>query len=145
MLHLKDEPVPKELCDAVIPPLVFMLEQLFLDYIGNETDEYNQILQFLNEYHANLSVRVIAEYFGRSVSHISHLFKTKSGFSISEYRNKLRLRDAEKLLRKTDLPVTQIALDTGFCDTSYFVRLFKKAYGQSPLQYRKLELSAKQI
>ncbi len=136
-LHLKDAAVPKELCDSVIPPLAFMLEKLFLDYIENETDEYNQILQFLNEYHANISVSQIAAYFGRSVSHISHMFKTKSGISVSEYCNKLRLRDAENLLRKTDLSITQIALDVGFCDTSYFIRLFKKSYNCSPLQYRK--------
>ncbi len=136
-LHLKDEPIPKKLCDALIPPLAFMLEGLFLQHIRNETDEYNQILQFLNEYHANITVSQIADYFGRSVSHISHLFKSKSGISISEYCNRLRLQDAEKLLLGTTLSVTRIALDTGFCDTSYFIRLFRKAYKQSPLQYRK--------
>ena len=122
----------------MIPPLSCMLERLFYEHRENETDEYNQILQFLNEYHANISVSHIAEYFGRSVSHISHLFKSKSGISVSEYCNRLRLCDAEKLLRKTNLSVTQIALDVGFCDTSYFIRLFKKRYNQSPLQYRKV-------
>lgn len=136
-LHLKDEPCPKDFCDTVIFPLALMLEQLFTEYGENETDEYNQILQFLNEYHANISVARIADYFGRSVSHISHMFKAKSGMSVSQYCNVLRLRDAEKLLRTTDIPITQIALDVGFCDTSYFIRLFRKAYKQSPLQYRK--------
>lgn len=136
-LHLRDEPVPKELCDVLIPPLALMLEQFFLEYAENEKDEYNQILQFLNEYHSYISVAQIAVYFGRSISHISHLFKSKSGFSISEYCNRLRLRDAEKLIRTTSLSITQIALDVGFCDTSYFIRTFRKKHGITPLQYRK--------
>lgn len=136
-LYLKDEPIPKELCDTLIPPLALMLEKLFYEHIKRDADEYNKILQFLNEYHTNISVSQIAEYFGRSVSHISHMFKSKSGMSVSEYCNKLRLRDAEKLLRRTALPVTEIALDVGFNHTSYFIRLFKEAFKTSPLQYRK--------
>jgi len=136
-MYLKDEQIPKKLCDTLILPLALMLEKLFLEHAKRDADEYTKILHFLNEYHTNISVSQIAEYFGRSVSHISHMFKSKSGMSVSEYCNKLRLRDAEKLLRKTALSVTEIALDVGFNDTSYFIRLFKETFKTSPLKYRK--------
>ncbi len=137
MLHLNNEPCPKEFCDTVIFPLALMLEQLFIEYGENETDEYNQILQFLNEYHTNISIPDLAKHFGRSTSFISHLFKGRSGMSFSAYCNELKLSDAEKLLRTTDIPITQIALDAGFCDTSYFISLFRKRFGETPLRYRK--------
>lgn len=51
--------------------------------------------------------------------------------------NKLKLEDAKKLLLKTDIPITEIALNVGFNDTSYFISLFKNQFGISPLKYRK--------
>ena len=64
------------------------------------------------------------------------MFKQTSGMSFRTYCNQLKLEDARKLLLQTDLPVTQIALDTGFNDVSYFIRLFRDRYATSPLQYR---------
>ena len=63
--------------------------------------------------------------------------------SLRAYLNKLRLRDSAILLTETDLPVTEVALDSGFNDTSYFIYLFKKEFGVSPLKYRKEKYSEK--
>ena len=54
-----------------------------------------------------------------------------------EYCNNLKLSDAKKLLLETDASVTEIALDVGFNDAAYFINLFRKSYGITPLQYRK--------
>ena len=66
------------------------------------------------------------------------MFKSSSGMTIRAYANLLKLEDAKKLLSETDLSITEIALDTGFNDVSYFIKLFKKQFGISPLKYRKL-------
>jgi hypothetical protein len=53
--------------------------------------------------------------------------------TIRAYCNALKLEDSKTLLLTTDYSITDIALDLGFSDTSYFISLFKKKYGISPL------------
>lgn len=52
-------------------------------------------------------------------------------------RTHLRLEHAKQLLQDTDTPVTEIAMQSGYQNVSYFIRSFKKTYGVSPLKYRK--------
>ena len=125
-----------ELCDAVIPPLCIMMECALKKYLKAEANEYNQILQFLNEYHTDITLSDLAKYFSRSNSYISHLFRKNSGMTLRAYCNRLKLNDAKKLLLTTEIPVTEVAINTGFNDTSYFIRLFKEEFGITPLQYR---------
>ena len=135
--YLSASELPAELCRAVIPPLGLMLEKLFTGFLNEPKDEYNMILQFLNEFHSRISLSELCKHFGRSKSHISHMFKSRSGMSLNEYCNTLKLEDAKKLLTSTDIPITQIAFDAGFNDASYFIHLFNKKFGISPLKYRK--------
>lgn len=134
---LSDSELPTELCKAVIPPLSLMIEKLFAEFRNETKDEYNMILQFLNEFHSSITLSDLCKHFGRSKSHISHMFKNRSGISLSEYCNDLKLEDAKKLLVSTDISITQIAFDVGFNDASYFIYLFNKKFGKSPLKYRK--------
>lgn len=128
---------PPALCDAVIPPLCVMTEQLLAAHLKESSDEYHLILQYLNEYHTNITLTDLTKHFNRSASHISHLFKKENGMSIRAYCNNLKLEDAKKLLLHTDSTVTETAFDVGFNDASYFICLFKKRFGLSPLQYRR--------
>ncbi len=128
--------LPISLCEAVIPPLCLMLEQLLVrsqPHLG----EGNAILQYLNEYHTETTLDDVCDYFQKSRSYISHTFKATYGMSIRAYCNRLKLEDARRLLLDTDHSITRIAVDTGFGDTSYFIHLFRQAYGTSPLCYRK--------
>ena len=60
-----------------------------------------------------------------------------NGYDISDYITHLRLEHAKQLLQDTDIPVTEIAMQSGYQNVSYFIRSFKKTYGVSPLKYRK--------
>lgn len=129
--------IPLHLCASVIPPLCIMLEQMLQMCLKESGNEYNLILQYLNEYHTNITLSDLTEHFNRSNSHISHLFKKENGMTIRAYCNNLKLEDAKKLLLNSDITITEIAFDVGFNDTSYFIYLFKKKFGISPLQYRR--------
>lgn len=48
-----------------------------------------------------------------------------------------RVQMAETLLRTTDLPITEIAMETGFSNSAYFSKVFKEMRNISPSQYRK--------
>lgn len=59
-----------------------------------------------------------------------------TGTSTRQFIKKIRLEKAEKLLKESDLNITEIAYETGF-DSKYFSKVFSKTYGMSPTQYRK--------
>lgn len=134
---VKSESVPENLLQTLLAPLCVMLENLFSLCEKMEESEYNMMLQYLAENHTTVTLASFCKYFSRSKSYVSHTFKSTFGVSFSAYCNNLRLNDAKNLLLVTDSSVTDIAINSGFNDVSYFVRLFKERYGLSPLQFRK--------
>jgi AraC-like DNA-binding protein len=63
--------------------------------------------------------------------------KSYTGFTPTNYLINLRIAEAIKLLRKPDLNLTDIALDTGFCSSQHFSTTFKKLTGYTPSEFRK--------
>lgn len=137
LADLKSEPIPKPLADTLIPPLVIMLSELVKSCEDAEPDEQNLISQYLAENHTTLTFDNLCSHFSRSRSYMSHKFAKMFGMSFSAYCNCLRLEDARRLLLLSTRPITEIAFSCGFGDVSYFIRLFKSAYGVSPLKFRK--------
>ena len=73
---------------------------------------------------------------GYSQSHFSSLFKNRTGESPIAYFIRLKVEYACKLLKETDLKINQICFKIGIEDSFYFSRLFSKAMGMSPTEYR---------
>lgn len=71
-----------------------------------------------------------AVYFGR-------IFKRETGLRPMEWLNQRRLQMASQYLSGTRKSVGAIAEECGFADQFYFSRVFRRHFGQSPLQYRK--------
>lgn len=63
-------------------------------------------------------------------------FRRSYGQSPSAFLQGLRLRRARTLLRETNLPVQEVAWNSGFADPNYFARAFRRAGGQSPIEWR---------
>ena len=61
------------------------------------------------------------------------------GHSAGQYLTRLRIDYACGLLRRTPMPISQIALESGYADQTALTRQFRKAVGLSPAQYRKLQ------
>ena len=90
--------------------------------------------------HSAAAVRVadVAEAAGMSVSHFSRVFHAEMGESVVGYLTRIRLESAAELLRATDLPVVEVAGNTGFSDHSYFTKVFRRHYGVTPSRYREM-------
>ena len=71
-----------------------------------------------------------------SKSHFMKFFKAHMGTGFIDYLNDYRLTMAERLLHTSDAPVIEIAQQSGFDNLSYFNRIFKRKYGQSPGKMR---------
>ncbi|WP_238650596.1 AraC family transcriptional regulator [Paenibacillus piscarius] len=96
------------------------------------------IIEYLdNHYSERLSLGGIAEQFFISSTYLCRIFKQTTGFTIVEYLNYIRIREAKTLLTQTKWPITRVAAETGFESIAHFGRVFKAITGRSPLQYRK--------
>ena len=84
-----------------------------------------------------LSLESLAARFVINKNYLSSRFHREVGMTLTDYINKTRVQQAEKLLRKTTLSMQDIAEKCGFSDANYFTRTFKKINGMSPNQYRK--------
>ena len=104
----------------------------------NETLLQKNLIDYIREkYTENISLKTISEEFHMSEKYLSRYFKEHFSMGYSEFLLHLRLSNSRELLEKTELPITDIALSSGFRNISYFIRSFHKQYGLSPLQYRK--------
>lgn len=65
-------------------------------------------------------------------------FKAATGSSLIEYLQNLRVEEAKTLLETTELPIEEIGERTGYSDTSFFRRLFKRLTGLTPSHYRRM-------
>lgn len=65
-----------------------------------------------------------------------HLFKDVTGQSFVAYLNNFRVARAQDLLASSDQAISEISLETGFCNQSYFGVIFRRITGITPLQYR---------
>ena len=92
---------------------------------------------FCNEWNKNEKIEKYARLCDVSETYFYRCFKKWSGSTPIEYRNVLRLANAESLLRCTDMKIKEIAETVGFEDAFYFCRVFSDKFGSSPKVYRK--------
>ncbi|MCI0391524.1 MAG: helix-turn-helix transcriptional regulator [Acidobacteria bacterium] len=85
-----------------------------------------------------MSLEEMALEVNLSESRMRALFKSKVGLSPTRYVRKLKMEEAAKDLRDTYKRVNEIATDLRFDSSSSFTHSFKKTYGMTPTEYRKL-------
>ncbi|HAH19038.1 AraC family transcriptional regulator [Eubacterium uniforme] len=104
----------------------------------NETLLQKDLIEYMrSKYAENISLTTMAEEFHMSEKYLSRYFKAHFNIGYSEFLLHLRLNKARELLETTELPITDVALSSGFGNISYFIRSFRKLFGMPPLQYRK--------
>ena len=99
-------------------------------------------LQSAREFvHANalaaLRLADVAAFVGRRPAEVAAAYRRAFGCTIGEDARALRLRRAAKLLASTSEPIAGIAAGCGFYDQAHFTRQFRKAFGTTPLAFRR--------
>lgn len=107
------------------------------DTTGRNTVEKEMISYIQQNYTGKILLREFGEQFHLSEKYISRYFKEHFHITLSQYVTYLRLEHAKQMLQETDISVTEVAMQSGYQNISYFIRSFKKTYGVSPLKYRK--------
>ena len=92
------------------------------------------LLEHLSE---DLSVERLMSEFKISRNKLYDSANEYLGQGIAEYIKALRIKEARRLLKETDLAVYEIADKVGFNDYNYFCRVFKKEVGMPAKKYRR--------
>ena len=135
--------VQKRKLDTLVLPLVKMLELAYKneEKPSSENSRITSICRYVRQnYASDITTEGICKEFYCSRSHFSHSFKKETGEGFREYLIGVRLEHAKRLLKYSNLNVTEIALSVGFKDANYFSNVFKKRVGVSPMTYRKTEM-----
>ena len=95
-----------------------------MDYIGTH---YND---------PGIGVASIAQYLGVSESHLSHIFKRETDYTLLNYLTRCRIHKAMELLRDCRAKIYEVAEQVGYKDITYFSATFKRVAGVSPSEYQ---------
>lgn len=84
----------------------------------------------------SLTLEEISEEVKLSKSYLNTIFKTQTGRSPVEFFIHLKMQEACKLLKSTDMYIYEVSAKLGYEDQYYFSRIFKKVVGMSPKDYK---------
>ena len=107
---------------------------------GNRMEKHyliDQIDRFIRQnYQNNITLQDIADAVHVSSAYVSRLYRNKTGITITEAINNIRIEQAKLLLEQSSCRVYEVAQQVGFEDAAYFTNVFTKRVGCSPSEYR---------
>ena len=84
----------------------------------------------------DLTLDEVSKVVDISPYYFSKLFKQETGENFIEYLTKVRMKNAEELLKDSSYSIKEICAASGYGDPNYFSRIFKKYEGVTPSEYR---------
>ena len=96
----------------------------------------NAMLYIRNNYANNPTLGEVAKHVNISKNYFSVLFKENAGISFKQFLNDVKLNNAAKKLKYSDLPIVEICHECGYDSLSTFYRKFKEKFSVSPQIYR---------
>lgn len=89
----------------------------------------------------DITMAELEKKYGISGVSLNKYFEIAYGSTIKRYMQEARMQEAARLLAETNRSVADIALPVGYESQSKFGNVFKRKYGHTPLEYRRLNLS----
>lgn len=117
----------------------YMFEKLagFKHQDNRQESVTEQMKQYINDHlKEELSRKILAETVYLSEDYVSKIFMNVTGVSIPGYIASRRINKAREYLKYTSLTVSQVALEVGYSNFSYFSKTFRDYIGCTPNEYR---------
>ncbi len=103
------------------------------------SEKFNHVLKYIDKnYMYDITLEQLADIAGYSKYHFSRIFKQYNSVSYIQYINARRAKAAEKLLLDPELPITEVAMRSGFSSLTTFNRIFKEIKHCTPSDFKKL-------
>lgn len=107
--------------------------------IGEYNEKLGTVLKYIdNNYMYDITLDQLADVAGYSKYHFSRIFKQYNSMSYLQYINARRTKAAETLLLDPDIPITEVAMRSGFKSLTTFNRIFKDIKHCTPTDFKKL-------
>ena len=114
-----------------------IIDKKLYDFQDDFQDDINAVLNYIERnFHKGISLEEVAEYINLSPYYLSKLFKKEMEMNFITYVTNRKIERAKELLENSNLPILNISLDLSFNEPNYFSKVFKKATGMTPSQYR---------
>lgn len=84
----------------------------------------------------SIGLNKISDEFQISESYFSHMFKEKTGVNFSTYLENIRMSEAARMIKETDISLNELYISVGYNNANTFRRAFKKIYGVTPSNMR---------
>jgi len=97
-----------------------------------------KIIEYLTLNYQSVTLKGAAEHFGFSISHFSALLKENTGHTFLQIIKDIKLGQACRALKNTRLSISAICEIVGYDNPEYFMKLFKKEYGMTAGEYRRV-------
>ncbi len=126
-----------------ISELQLQQQKVIMDCDDEKLGEYNEkfgtVLKYIdNNYMYDITLDQLADVAGYSKYHFSRIFKQYNSMSYLQYINARRTKAAETLLLDPDIPITEVAMRSGFKSLTTFNRIFKDIKHCTPTDFKKL-------
>ncbi|PYE49647.1 response regulator [Paenibacillus barcinonensis] len=96
-----------------------------------------EAVQYLKQhYRSKIKLQQLANHIHVNAAYLGQQFKREMGVSFSEYVHRLRIEEARRLLRRTNMKISDIAFELGYHDAEYFTEKFKALTGELPSLYK---------
>jgi AraC-like DNA-binding protein len=106
---------------------------------AGSTGGLSALISHIEEHYTDeFSLEDLAGRMGLTPAYFSRLFHEKTGKPLFEFINSIRVHKACQLLKRTDLPIIEIAYAVGYNNLSHFNRYFRKLMHVSPREYKQL-------
>ncbi len=96
-----------------------------------------EIISFIQKNYVDVTLDMLSDSFHLSKPYLSKYIKEKAGMTFQDVVREERMRRAKSMLKETSQTVETIAANVGYENVEHFNRLFKKAYGVTPVQYKR--------
>lgn len=103
----------------------------------NNSKIQKDVVEYLKEHYKDATLQSVAKHMCFHPNYLSALLKMETGRGFKDILLDIRMKEAEKLLRKTDAKIEDIVEQIGYANESYFYKCFRQKYGESPFKYRK--------
>lgn len=102
------------------------------------TQLFQRIMMYLDAHYddCDFSTEKAAREIGVSAQYLSLLVRRSTGYTLTEHLRNLRIAKARRLLRRTNMSVSEIALESGFSSIRTFNRVFAETIGKTPRDFR---------
>lgn len=145
--HSKELPHSQSGCKASFLQVLYHLTRRFQasevmrsEFVQHrqQADRLARLFEYVRlNYAERISIEQATQLVHMSQAQFMKVFKKVAGMTFVTHVTRVRIANAMRLLRETDLTIAEVASRTGFSDQSYFDRRFNQAFGKSPRQFRK--------